>query len=237
MAAPETTPRARDAARDQVIGLYLPLAHRLARRYHGGGEPMDDLVQVAAIGLIRAVDRFDARKGETFAAYAIPTIVGELRRHFRDRAYDVRIPRRLQEHAMRVRSAAGDLAQRLRRTPGVADLARHLGLSEDEVIEAMAVGDVRTALSIDSLNGPIPPSGTPRERVGAVDPELENVESRTMVRSLLAELPARERRIVWLRFFEERTQSAIADEVGLSQMHVSRLLSRALETMRRGAAS
>jgi RNA polymerase sigma-B factor len=235
MGAPATAPAVRDAARDHVIELYLPLARRLARRYYAGGEPMDDLFQVAVIGLIQAVDRFDARKGQTFAAYAIPTIVGELRRHFRDRVYDIRIPRTVQERAMRIRAAVDELDQKLGRTPGVPDVADHLGITEEDVIEAVAVADARTAVSMDSLNSAMSPGSTSRERFGVDDPELEHAESRAQVRSLLTALPPRERRIVWLRYFREQKQSEIADDLGISQMHVSRLLAASLDTMRRRA--
>jgi RNA polymerase sigma-B factor len=237
MASPAAAPAIREAARDRVIELYLPLAGRLARRYFSGGEPFDDLFQVAAIGLIRAVDRFDARKGQTFAAYAIPTIVGELRRHFRDRVYDVRIPRTVQERALRIRSAADELEQRLGRTAAVPDVARFLGIADEDVIEAVALGNVRTAISMEALNRPLSPGAAMHDRFGDDDPELENAETRAVVKSLLAALPVRERRIVCLRFYGERTQTEIADEMGISQMHVSRLLSRSLKVMRERAVA
>jgi RNA polymerase sigma-B factor len=235
MAAPATAPDVRASARDHVIELYQPLARRLARRYYAGGEPLDDLFQVAVIGLIQAVDRFDARKGQTFAAYAIPTIVGELRRHFRDRVYDIRIPRTVQERAMRIRAAVDELDQTLGLTPGVPDVADHLDMSEDDVIEAVSLADARTAVSMDSLNSAMSPGSAARERFGVDDPELEHAESRAQVRSLLSALPPRERRIVWLRYFREQKQSEIADDLGISQMHVSRLLAASLDTMRRHA--
>lgn len=233
---PEGRPE-RVALRERVIEMYLPMARRLARRYATSGEPADDLCQVAAVGLIRAVDRFDADKGETFAAYAIPTIVGELKRHFRDRVPDLRIPRTVHERISRIRTASSELEQTLGRVPTIADVAESLDLPEELVIDAIAHSEVRRTVSLDSLTGPSPAGFAPRDWFGADDPALMRAEDRVTVEPLLAQLPERERRIVMLSFFRQLSQNEIAARVGISQMHVSRLLARAVATMRARAAA
>ncbi|SNT65508.1 RNA polymerase sigma-B factor [Asanoa hainanensis] len=218
--------------RETVIATYLPMARRLATRYYSGREPLDDLAQVAAVGLIHAVDRFDPGRCEVFAAFAVPTIVGELRRHFRDRAGDLRIPRSVQELAPRLTLARESLAQELRREPTTTEVARRTGASVAEVGEAVAYAGVHRCASLDRPTEADLVGASGPDRLGADDPELARADLRLTVEPLLAELPARERRIVWLRFWRDRTQSEIAAEMGISQMHVSRLLNQAMVTMR-----
>lgn len=224
----------RARVRDRIIELYLPLAEYLARRFRNRGEPLDDLCQVAAIGLIKAVDGYDVARGIGFTSYAIPTIVGELKRHFRDKGWSIRVPRRLQELKLEIGKATGALTQQLGRSPTVADLAQHLGVSEEEVLEGLDTANAYNALS---LHTPVTGDSSATEMVdllGDLDPALENVEDRAALRPLIAQLPRREQRIIALRFFGNMTQSQIAEEIGVSQMHVSRLLTRSLAFLRQG---
>lgn len=222
--------------RERVIEMYLPLADHLARRFRHRGEASDDLRQVAAIGLIKAVDGYDPDLGYDFAGYAVPTIVGELKRHFRDRSWSVRVPRRLQELKLKVSRAVDELTQQLQRSPTVPDLAAHLGLSEDEVIEAI---DASNAYQTLSLHVPTTSDGAGPELadlLGSDDPALATAEDRQTLLPLLQDLPPREQHILVLRFARGMTQSQIADEVGISQMHVSRLIARSLRQLREGMA-
>jgi RNA polymerase sigma-B factor len=226
------TDRAR--IRERVIELYLPLAEYLARRFRNRGEPYDDLSQVAVIGLIKSVDGFDPSRGVEFASYAIPTIVGELKRHFRDKGWSVRVPRRLQELKLEIAKAVSELTQQLQRSPTVADLATHLGLPEDEILAGL---DTANAYSALSLHTPVAGEESGPEVVdllGDDDPSLRSVEDRATLRPLIRRLPEREQRIIALRFFGNMTQSQIADQIGISQMHVSRLLARSLKQLRDG---
>jgi RNA polymerase sigma-B factor len=219
----------RAALRDEIIEMHLPLARRLARRYDAGNGQGDDLYQVAAVALINAVDAFDFARGDVFAAFAVPTIVGELKRYFRDHGWDVRPPRRLQELYLKARSAGEDLAGELGRTPTVSDVAARLGTSEKHTVAALACGVDRRVLSLDVPGASRTPRVEPTE-----DPQcaFAQVDMRLTVASLLARLPRRERRIVEMRFYRELTQAQIAERVGVSQVHVSRLLARALSRMR-----
>jgi RNA polymerase sigma-B factor len=220
----------RAALRARVIEAWLPMARHLAGRYHGRGENLDDLVQVATEGLIKAVDRYDASRGVDFAGFAIPTVLGEIRRHFRDRTWSVRVPRRLQELRLAITGANADLTQTLGRSPTVADVAAHLGVTEEEVLEGM---ESAYAYNSTSLSTPIGDGESElSDTLGDLDPDLELVEARTALEPALAALDERARKIVVLRFFGNQTQQEIAEQVGISQMHVSRLLSRALLTMR-----
>ena len=224
----------RATLREEAIRKCLPMAEYLARRYRDRGEPLDDLVQVAGVGLIKAVDGYEPGRGIPFSGYAIPTIIGELKRHFRDRGWSVRVPRRMQELGLEISRATGDLTQRLGRSPTVADLAEHLGISEEDVLLGLDSGQAYHALS---LNSPQPGDESGAELgdvLGDEDPDLELVEQREALRPLIARLPRREQRILAMRFFGNMTQSQIAAAVGLSQMHVSRLLSHALEALREG---
>ncbi|MET7400766.1 RNA polymerase sigma factor SigF [Dactylosporangium sp. NPDC005572] len=224
----------RDRARARLIELYIPLAEYLARRFRNRGEQFDDLVQVANLGLIKSVDGFDPGRGAAFTSYAIPMIVGELKRHFRDKGWDVRVPRRLQELRLEISRISGDLAQDLGRSPTVADLAARLNVSEEEVIEGLECGQAYRALSLDA---PVSDAGDTGanglgDLLGGEDEDLRNVEDREALRPLLARLPQREQKIIAMRFHGNLTQSQIAAELGISQMHVSRLLAGALRNLR-----
>jgi RNA polymerase sigma-B factor len=221
-------------ARDELVTLHLPLVQYLARRFRDRGEPLDDLVQVGTIGLIKAVDRFDPERGVEFATYATPTIVGEIKRHFRDKGWAIRVPRRLQELRISIGAATAELSQSTGRTPTVSEIAAHLGVSEDEVIEGLEGAQAYSTSSIDSPLGGDDDAPMLADRLGDDDPGLETIEYRESLRPLLAALPSRERRILALRFFHGMTQSEIAEEVGVSQMHVSRLLAKSLATLRAG---
>ncbi len=214
--------------RQAIVEAELPLVHHLASRFRGRGEPYDDLVQVGTIGLLKAIDRFDPERG-AFTAFAVPTILGEIRRHFRDRGWALRVPRRLQDFGRRVAESREQLTQELGRSPTVEEIARRLDADPDLVLEALDTAGAYATV-------PIPT--TPEERdlidLGSVDEGLALVEVRETLRPLLARLPARERRIVALRFVRGLSQSQIASEVGVSQMHVSRLLARSIATMREG---
>ena len=232
---PEDDPAHR-RARDELVTLHLPLVHFLARRFRDRGEPLEDLVQVGTIGLIKAVDRFDPQRGVEFSTYATPTIVGEIKRHFRDKGWAIRVPRRLQELRMSLGQATAELSQKSGRSPTVAELAAHLGISEDEVIEGLEGAQAYSTTSLDAQVGGDDGDDSPSlgDRLGSEDLDLEAVEYRESLKPLLAALPSRERRILALRFFHGMTQSEIAAEVGISQMHVSRLLAKSLATLREG---
>ncbi|MEZ5185556.1 MAG: RNA polymerase sigma factor SigF [Candidatus Nanopelagicales bacterium] len=224
---------ARGALRDEIVTMHLPLVHHLARRFRDRGEPHDDLVQVGTIGLIKSVDRFDTERGVEFSTYATPTILGEIKRHFRDKGWSVRVPRRLQELRMTISRATSELSQSQGRSPTVKELAAHLRMSEEEVLEGLESAQAYSTLSLDA-SGSDPDADAPAlvDSLGDHDSGLETVEYRETLRPLLASLPERERQIIMLRFFHNKTQSDIADEVGVSQMHVSRLLAKSLGTLR-----
>jgi len=225
----------RDRVRGRLIELYIPLAEYLARRFRNRGELFDDLVQVANLGLIKSVDGFDAERGAAFTSYAIPMIVGELKRHFRDKGWDVRVPRRLQELRLEISKVSGDLAQDLGRSPTVADLAKRLEVSEEEIIEGLDCGQAYRALSLDAPAGgdnSDPGAAGLGDLLGGEDPDMQNVENREALRPLLAKLTEREQKIIAMRFHGNLTQSQIATQLGISQMHVSRLLTGALRTLR-----
>jgi RNA polymerase sigma-B factor len=229
--APADDP-ARPALRERAIEGWLPLAQHLARRYGGRGEPLDDLVQVATVGLIKAVDRFQADRGIEFAGFAIPTVLGEIKRHFRDRTWAIRVPRRLQELRLQITATNDALTHSLGRPPTVADIATHLGIGEEDVLEALEGAQAYTAAS---LSTPLTDTGdtTLGDTLGADDYGFELAELRIALGPALAELDEREQRILALRFHGNLTQTEIAEQVGISQMHVSRLLSRALAKLRR----
>jgi RNA polymerase sigma-B factor len=221
----------RPAARDRAIEAWLPLARHLAQRYANRGEPFDDLFQTATVGLLKAVDRFDPSFGVDFAGYAIPTIVGEIKRHFRDRTWSIRVPRRLQEMRLAITAANNTLTHTLGRSPTVADIATHLNVTEEEVLEGLEGG---RAYSATSLSTPAGADGNLElgETFGADDHEYELTEARIALGPAMRSLDAREQRIITLRFYGNHTQQEIAQQVGISQMHVSRLLTRALAKMR-----
>ncbi|MEZ0064302.1 RNA polymerase sigma-B factor [Streptacidiphilus sp. MAP12-20] len=223
--------------RNTLIELNLPLVRYAAARFRSRNEPMEDIVQVGTIGLIKAIDRFDNDRGVEFPTFAMPTIIGEIKRFFRDTSWSVRVPRRLQELRLALTKAGDELSQRLDRSPTVAELAHCLGVTEEEVVEGLAVGNAYTASSLDSTPTEEDGDGPLAERLGYEDAAMEGVEYRESLKPLLARLPARERRIIMLRFFGNMTQSQIGDEIGISQMHVSRLLTRTLATLREGLIS
>ncbi|MBN9635334.1 MAG: SigB/SigF/SigG family RNA polymerase sigma factor [Actinobacteria bacterium] len=217
--------------RDAIIERCLPLADHIARRFEGKGEARDDLLQVARIGLINAVKRFDVEMGSDFASFAVPTIMGELRRHFRDNSWSVKVPRRMKELHLQIGSATAEMSQRLGRAPTASELAAELNIDRDEVLDGLMAGSSYKTTSIDGAAGSEERPSL-AETLGDVDPGLENVEYREALRPLLAELPERERTVLVLRFFESMTQSQIAAKVGISQMHVSRLLAKTLAQLR-----
>jgi RNA polymerase sigma-B factor len=224
----------RNRLRDELVEMHLPLVEYLARRFRNRGEPLDDLVQVATIGLIKSVDRFDLERGVEFSTYATPTIVGEIKRHFRDKGWAIRVPRRLQELKLSLTKATSELSQKLGRSPTVAELAGHLGMSEEEVLEGLESANAYSAVSLDAPDGGDEDSPAVADTLGAEDESLEGVEYRESLKPLLDQLPPREKRILLLRFFGNMTQSQIAADLGISQMHVSRLLARTLTQLRAG---
>ncbi|WP_326559204.1 SigB/SigF/SigG family RNA polymerase sigma factor [Micromonospora sp. NBC_01796] len=222
----------RAALRDRAIEAWLPLANHLAHRYGGRGEPTDDLTQTAAIGLIKAIDKFDPTRGVDFAGYAIPTIIGELKRHFRDRTWDIRVPRRLQELRLSISEANSTLLQTLGRSPTVADIATHLKVTEEEVLEGLEGARAYNAVSLSTPTGDGERATELGDMLGGEDPDFEQAELRIALGPALATLDEREQKILTLRFYGNLTQSQIADQIGVSQMHVSRLLTRALTKLR-----
>jgi RNA polymerase sigma-B factor len=217
--------------RDELVEEHVALAHFLARRFASRGEHLDDLSQVALVGLLKAVERFDPDRGLQFSTFATPTIVGELKRHFRDRGWAVRVPRRVQELHLQLGRIIGSLSQELARSPTPAEIAREAGVSEEDVLEAMEAGGVYRLPSLDESVSD-EEGGDRASRLGDDEPGFEQVEQRADLGELLDALPPREQKIVYLRFFEGLTQSEIAERVGISQMHVSRLLARSLEVLR-----
>jgi RNA polymerase sigma-B factor len=226
---PDDPERAR--IRDKAIAAYTPLARRVAVRFQKRGEELDDLTQVALIGLIKAVDRFDTDRGVHFVHYAVPTMLGELKRHFRDRGWTVRVNRGLQELHLRIAKAVPLLSQQLQRTPQAADIAEYLGVDEEEVLQGMQCAG---AYAPRSLNDVVPGSDDTElgELVGEADRQLELVPDRMALREVVGRLDERERQILKLRFMDNLTQSEIATMIGVSQMHVSRLLARAFSQLR-----
>ncbi|MFF5051662.1 RNA polymerase sigma factor SigF [Micromonospora sp. NPDC000663] len=228
---PTDDPR-RPALRDRTIEAWLPLARHLARRYAGRGAPDDDLIQTAAVGLIKAVDNFDPSRGVDFSGYAIPTIIGEIKRYFRDRTWAVRVPRRLQELRISISAANSTLTHTLGRQPTVADIASYLDVSEETVLEGL---EGARAYRATSLSTPMSDDGSRElgDTLGGDDHEFDLVDIRVALGPALATLPEREQEILSLRFHGNLTQSQIADKIGVSQMHVSRLITRSLATLRR----
>nr|WP_190112354.1 RNA polymerase sigma factor SigF [Streptomyces cinnamoneus] len=220
--------------RNTLVELNLALVKFAASRFRTRSEPMEDIIQVGTIGLIKAIDRFELSRGVEFPTFAMPTIIGEIKRFFRDTSWSVRVPRRLQELRLDLARAGDELAQKLDRSPTVGELAERLGLSEDEVVEGMAASNAYTASSLDAQADEDEPEGSLSDRIGYEDHGLEGIEYVESLKPLIAELPPRDRRILSLRFVANMTQSEIGDELGISQMHVSRLLSRTLVRLRRG---
>ncbi|GAA2722387.1 RNA polymerase sigma factor SigF [Actinocorallia aurantiaca] len=230
---PEGDPE-RQRLRDQLVEMHLPLVEYLARRFRNRGEWLDDLVQVATIGLIKSIDRFDLERGVEFSTYATPTIVGEIKRHFRDKGWAVRVPRRLQELKLSLTKAISELAQKEGRAPTVAELAAHLQMTEEEVLEGLESANAYSTVSLDAPDSGDEDAPAVADSLGMIDESLEGVEYRESLKPLLEKLPPREKKILLLRFFGNMTQSQIATELGISQMHVSRLLARTLAQLREG---
>ncbi|MET0187485.1 MAG: SigB/SigF/SigG family RNA polymerase sigma factor [Pseudonocardia sediminis] len=227
----EDDPR-RERMRDQLVRGYLPVAQHIARRFAHRGEPLDDLTQVATVGLINAIDRFSPEKGGEFFSFAVPTISGEVRRHFRDQSWSMRVPRRLKDMHVSINSAVSELSQQLGRSPRPSEIAERLDLPVSEVLEGLEASEAYRSSSLDEMLSSEDGSATVGELVGEADAELDRVDYREALRPLLADLAERERTIVMLRFFGNLTQTQIANEVGISQMHVSRLLAQTLGRLR-----
>jgi len=219
-------------AREGLVHLHLPLVEHCARRFRNRGEPYEDLVQVGTIGLLKSIDRFDLDRGVEFSTYATPTIIGEIKRHFRDKGWAIRVPRRLQELRMQIGAASAELTQSLGRSPTPRELAERIGCSVDDILEGIESSNAYSTLSLDASDDSEDGAATMLDAIGVDDEGLEHVEIRESIKPLLDRLDAREKRILLLRFFRNMTQSQIAEEIGVSQMHVSRLLSRTLEQLR-----
>ena len=225
-----------NGGREELIERFMPLARQLARRYQRVNEPLDDLVQVASLGLVKAVDRFDPGRGAAFSSYAVPTILGELKRYFRDSGWALHVPRGTQERAMMVDRAIKELARRQGRSPSVAQVAEHLDTSVEEVLGAMEASLAYEAVSLESERAGSDPGGdTYADSIGSEDERYELVEYGASIAPALDALPARDRLILHLRFAEDLTQSQIAERIGVSQMQVSRLIRRSLTRLRQVA--
>lgn len=224
------------AAREELVRRYLPFAKNLALRYRGASESFDDLLQVANLGLVNAVDRFDSERGTPFAAFASPTILGELKRHFRDRVWTVRVPRGLHDRMAEVEKATTTLTIELQRSPSVGEIATKLEIEPSEVLEVMEANHNRRPLSLDRPVGGEEDESPASEWVGDEDENFELVDDKLALEGVLPHLDDRERLILRLRFVEDMTQSQIAEQIGHSQMHVSRILRRTLERIREQVA-
>jgi RNA polymerase sigma-B factor len=222
------------SAREELVERFLPLARQLARRYQRQNEPLDDLMQVASMGLVKAIDRFDPSRGTAFSTYAVPTILGELKRYFRDSGWAVHVPRGMQERVMKLDQASQDLHRKLGRSPSAYELADELGLTSEEVLEAMEASSAYDAISLEEQRGSERDSQEPTyaDSLGREEERYELVEYGATIAPTMKALSERERLILHLRFVEDMTQSEIADRIGVSQMHVSRLIRRALARLR-----
>ncbi|MBB3040776.1 SigB/SigF/SigG family RNA polymerase sigma factor [Nocardioides sp. LMS-CY] len=223
---------AHESAREALVHLHLPLVEHCARRFRNRGEPLEDLVQVGTIGLIKSIDRFDSERGVEFSTYATPTIIGEIKRYFRDKGWAIRVPRRLQELRMQIGTASAELTQSLGRSPTPRELAEAIGCSVEEIVEGIESSNAYSTLSLDASDDGDDGTATMLDAIGVDDEGLEHVEIRESIKPLLDKLAPREKKILLLRFFKNMTQSQIAAEIGVSQMHVSRLLNRTLEQLR-----
>jgi RNA polymerase sigma-B factor len=227
------------AAREQLIEQYMSLVRSLARRYAYRGEQLEDLVQIGAIGLIKAIDRFDVNRGVELTTYATPNIIGEIKRHFRDRGWSVRVPRGLQELNIQLSRLLEELTVQNGRSPTIPELAKAAGVTDEEVLEALESGRAYSSLSLSAGSGGGDDDGEldPLESLGTIEHEYEVSEDRAVLEPGFRVLDERERKILHLRFFEGLTQSQIAQQVGISQMHVSRLIRRSLEKIREEIAA
>ena len=219
------------AAREALVQRFLPLARQLARRYQRGSEPLDDLIQVASLGLLKAIDRFDPERPSAFSSFAVPTILGELKRHFRDRGWSVRVPRDLQEMAVRVERVAEELSRSLGRAPTPDEIAEHVGATTEQVLDAREAAGAYRAVSLDRPRDDDEDEGM-ADSMGIEDPGFRLAEAAATVERLMAVLNDREREVLRLRFEEDLTQSEIGARVGVSQMHVSRLIRQAVSRLR-----
>lgn len=219
---------------EQLVQEHLELARKLAYRYAGRGEPVEELVQVAMLGLVQAAKRYDPERGNGFVPFAVPTILGEIRRYFRDQCWAVRIPRPLHDLYRQLQPAREQLSAHLNRAPTPRELAHHLNVTEHDILQALECGTAYSAISLDAPETDTDDGGgrTIGDTIGTHDDRIDLIEQREAVRKALAQLPARERRILVLRYYGERTQAEIADELGISQMHVSRLLTSTLKLIR-----
>jgi RNA polymerase sigma-B factor len=220
--------------REELVERFMPLARRLAARYAGGAEPFDDLVQVASVGLVKAIDRFDPARGTAFSTFAVPTILGELKRHFRDRGWSVHVPRDVQERILKVERAMSELPAKLGHSPTVQEIAERIEATDEEVLEAMHAAQGHHAVSLDATStlGDGDEPGPLRDRIGEEDLAFETVEYGEAIGPVLQEISERDRKVLHLRFVEDMTQSEIAEQVGVSQMHVSRILRATVEKLR-----
>ena len=218
--------------RNQLVAGYLPVARRIATRYAGRGEPLDDLVQVASLGLFLAVERYQPDTGHHFLAFAVPTITGEVRRHFRDRTWSMRVARRIKDLRVEINNAVAELSQRQGRAPRPSEIASRLGVSTDEVLEALQAADAYRAESLDEMLTADAHTGPRQDIPGGTDPGLELFINTHTLAPHLAALPSRDRAILIMRFYEEMTQFQIAKKIGISQMHVSRILTKTLDRLR-----
>jgi RNA polymerase sigma-B factor len=224
--------------REELVERFMPLARRLAARYAGGAEPFDDLVQVASVGLVKAIERFDPERGTAFSTFAVPTILGELKRHFRDRGWSVHVPRDVQERILKVERALAELPARLGHPPTVHEIAERIEATEEQVLEAMHASQGHHAISLDASSSladgdePAPLS----ERIGGEDLGFDTVEYGAAIAPTLAQISERDRKVLHLRFVEDMTQSEIAERVGVSQMHVSRILRATIDRLREQVA-
>jgi RNA polymerase sigma-B factor len=223
------------AAREALVERFLPLARQLARRYQRGGEPLDDLILVASLGLLKAIDRFEPERPTAFSSFAVPTILGELKRHFRDRGWSVRVPRDLQELAERVERVGEDLTRQLGRAPTPSEIAEQIGVTDEQVLEAREAAGAYRAVSLDRPRDDDDEGDGVSESMGVEDPGFGLAEDAATVQRLMSVLGEREQEVLRLRFEEDLTQSEIGARVGVSQMHVSRLIRQAVERLREAA--
>ncbi|MCX4091242.1 RNA polymerase sigma factor SigF [Nocardia sp. alder85J] len=236
LAAAAGNPQRRAKVRNELIRRCIPLADHIARKFSGRGEPFDDLTQVARVGLVHAVDRFDLSRGSNFLSFAVPTIMGEVRRYFRDNTWAMRVPRRIKETHLRIGSAVDALSQSLGRSPTAKEIAAELGIDADEVTQAVIAGNAYQPSSIDAVSTGRDTEASLLDTLGEEESQFDRVEEYVAIRPLLAGLPERERRILTMRFFESMTQTQIAAQMGISQMHVSRILAKTLARLREQSA-
>lgn len=232
LAAAEAGSARHGELRTQLISRCIPLADHIARKFSGRGEPFDDLTQVARVGLVHAVDRFDISRGSNFLSFAVPTIMGEVRRYFRDNTWAMRVPRRVKETHLRIGSAIDALSQSLGRSPTAKEIAAELEIDPDEVTQAVIAGNAYQPSSIDAVSVGRDTEASLLDTLGEEESQFDRVEEYVAIRPLLAGLPERERRILTMRFFESMTQTQIAQRMGISQMHVSRILAKTLARLR-----